>query len=371
MPGCNTLTKSLWFKMDSGRKIIHVDMDAFYASVAQREDPSLRGKPVAVGGKGGRGVVAAASYEARSFGVRSAMPSQTAQRLCPNLIFVSPDFDLYAAVSREIREIFYAYTDLVEPLSLDEAYLDVTQNKKGLNSATLIAKQIRRDIFNQTSLTASAGVSMNKFLAKVASDINKPDGLTLILPQDAEGFLERLPIDQFYGIGEKTAEKMRRIGIRTGAELKSKSELFLARHFGKSGRYFYRIVRAVDDRKVKPDRIRKSIGAERTFSEDLSSESKMIDKLSTITDILVQRINRAETAGRTVTLKIKYFDFEQTTRSKSFQTYLSDFQPIMEAVRSLLQTPELPTKPVRLLGVTLSNLEVNEQDSDLQLTIEF
>lgn len=346
-------------------------MDAFYASVEQRENPDLRGKPVAVGGAGGRGVVAAASYEARKYGVRSAMPSKTAARLCPDLIFVRPKFDLYKSVSRKIREIFFSYTDLVEPLSLDEAYLDVTQNKKGVHSATLIAKQIRQEILKETQLTASAGVSINKFLAKVASDINKPDGLTLILPQHAESFLEGLPVEKFFGIGKKTAEKMRRMGIRTGADLKAKSELYLARHFGKSGRYFFRIVRAIDEREVKPDRIRKSIGAERTFSEDLTTEADMIERLNHIAETLARRIESSQTSGRTVTLKIKYFDFEQTTRSKSFSHYISDYPEIMETVRGLLHEPEFPPKPVRLLGITLSNLDFELESQPLQLTLEF
>lgn len=346
-------------------------MDAFYASVEQREDPSLKGKPIAVGGAGGRGVVAAASYEARTFGVRSAMPSKTAARLCPDLIFVKPKFDLYRDVSRQIREIFYSYTDLVEPLSLDEAYLDVTQNKQGLSSATLIAKHIRREILEQTQLTASAGVSINKFLAKIASDINKPDGLTLILPEHAEKFLESLPIEKFFGIGKKTADKMRKIGIRTGADLKSKTELQLANRFGKSGRYFYRMVRALDDREVKPDRIRKSLGAERTFFEDLTEESEMIENLEKIATTVAQRLSSAGTAGRTITLKIKYLDFEQTTRSKSFNHFVSSYEEILTVSKALLHQPEFPPKSVRLLGITLSNLDLEIESQPLQLTLEF
>lgn len=357
--------------MDILRKIIHVDMDAFYASVEQREDPSLKGKPIAVGGAGGRGVVAAASYEARTFGVRSAMPSKTAARLCPDLIFVKPKFHLYRTVSRQIREIFYSYTDLVEPLSLDEAYLDVTQNKQGLTSATLIAKHIRREILEQTQLTASAGVSINKFLAKIASDINKPDGLTLILPEHAEKFLESLPIEKFFGIGKKTAEKMRKIGIRTGADLKAKSELQLAFRFGKSGRYFYRMVRALDDREVRPDRIRKSLGAERTFFEDLTEEADMVENLEKIATTVAERLKSADTAGRTITLKIKYLDFEQTTRSKSFNHFVSEYEEILTVSKSLLNQPEFPPKPVRLLGITLSNLDLEIEAQPHQLTLEF
>ncbi|MDP5171377.1 MAG: DNA polymerase IV [Bacteroidia bacterium] len=353
------------------RKIIHVDMDAFFASVEQRDNPELRGKPVAVGGAGGRGVVAAASYEARKFGVRSAMPSKTALRLCPDLIFVKPHFDHYRAVSRQIREIFYSYTDLVEPLSLDEAYLDVTHNKQGLISASQVAKRVRQEIFDATALTASAGVSINKFLAKIASDMNKPDGLTIILPEHAEKFLEQLPIEKFHGIGEKTAEKMRKFGIRNGADLKAKSELELAHRFGKSGRYFYRIVRALDDRPVQPNRIRKSLGAEQTFFEDLATESDMLDQLQRITETVVQRLANAGTSGRTITLKIKYHDFEQTTRSKTVSQYCDKMEQIFPIIRELLHQPHFPQKTVRLLGVTLSNLDLEIETQSMQLTLDF
>ncbi len=353
------------------RKILHVDMDAFYASVEQRDDPNLRGKPVAVGGAVGRGVVAAASYEARQYGVRSAMPSRTAARLCPDLIFVKPRFQQYRDVSRQIKNIFISYTDLVEPLSLDEAYLDVTQNKKGLESATLIAKQIKQDIHSETRLTASAGVSMNKFLAKVASGLNKPDGLTLILPEHAKTFLAQLPIEKFHGIGAKTAEKMRQLGIRSGADLKKKSELQLAQLFGKSGRHYYRIVRALDERPVKPDRVRKSLGAERTFAEDLHQEQEILERLNSILDKVIKRMNEAGVKGRTLTLKIKYHDFSQTTRSKTLSHYSDQKDEAWQVIQHLLHQPVFPEKPIRLLGVAYSNLDLSEPFTPLQLTLNF
>lgn len=346
-------------------------MDAFFASVEQRDDPDLRGKPVAVGGAGGRGVVAAASYEARAFGVYSAMPSRTASRLCPQLIFVKPKFDHYREVSNQIRDIFYSYTNLVEPLSLDEAYLDVTHNKQGIDSATAVARKIRQEIFAETHLTASAGVSINKFLAKIASGLHKPNGLTLILPDQAERFLEQLPIEKFFGIGAKTAEKMRSMGIFTGADLKAHSELELARRFGKSGRHYYHMVRALDDRPVVPDRIRKSVGAERTFSEDLADEGSMIHALEKIAIVLCDRLAKASTAGRTITLKIKYLDFSQTTRSRSLSRYVHTLEEIFPVIQELLHLPNFPEKPVRLLGISLSNLDLEEQPHPLQLDLEF
>ncbi len=346
-------------------------MDAFYASVEQRDNPDLKGKPVAVGGSSKRGVVAAASYEARKYGVRSAMPSVTAARLCPDLIFVRSRFDQYREVSRQIREIFFEYTDLVEPLSLDEAYLDVTENKKGILTATQIAREIRQRILEETQLTASAGISINKFLAKVATDINKPNGMTLIPPDRAEAFLEKLEIGKFFGIGAKTAEKMQRLGIFTGADLKARSEIDLAKLFGKSGRHYYRIVRALDKRPVKPDRIRKSVGAENTFFEDLKTEGEMISRLTPIVQKVVDRMQAVNLAGRTVTLKIKYHDFVINTRSRSSKTFLSTFEEIMPIVEALLHQPEFPPEPVRLLGVSLSNLNNEELDTPQQLTLEF
>ena len=353
------------------RKIIHIDMDAFYASVEQRDFPELKGKPVAVGGSSQRGVVAAASYEARKFGVRSAMPSVTAARLCPDLVFVKARFDVYREVSQQIRAIFLEYTDLVEPLSLDEAYLDVTENKKGIAAATQIAKEIRERILAETQLTASAGISINKFLAKVATDINKPNGMTLIPPDRAEAFLERLEIQKFYGIGAKTAEKMKRLGIFTGADLKARSEVDLARLFGKAGRHYFRIVRALDKRPVKPDRQRKSVGAENTFSEDLNTEAEMISKLTPIVHKVADRLGKADLAGRTVTLKIKYHDFVINTRSRSAGVFLATFEDLMPVVEALLHQPEFPPQPVRLLGVSVSNLNHDELAGPMQLTLEF
>lgn len=353
------------------RKIIHVDMDAFYASVEQRDFPEYRGKPLAVGGSRERGVVAAASYEARKYGVHSAMPSLTAARLCPDIIFVKPRFERYKEVSRQIRQIFYRYTDLVEPLSLDEAYLDVTENKKGIHSATLIAREIRQAIYEETQLRASAGISINKFLAKVASDINKPNGLTLIPPDRAISFLESLPIEKFFGIGKVTAAKMKKMGIHTGNDLKQRSELELAQRFGKAGRHYYRIVRALDNRRVQPNRPSKSVSAENTFQQDVVEPSVMIDFLEPITHSVVNRLTKLDTSGRTVTLKIKYHDFTISTRSKTVSHYLSEFDEIFAIVAQLLQQPQPPLKPVRLLGVGISNLHRDEDDLPRQLTLEF
>jgi len=353
------------------RKIIHIDMDAFYASVEQRDNPELRGKPVAVGWGGKRGVVAAASYEARQFGVRSALPSMTAKKLCPGLIFVKPRFDQYKLISTKIRGIFQEYTDLVEPLSLDEAYLDVTHNKKGYLSATHIAREIRERIFSETQLTASAGISINKFLAKVASDINKPNGITLIPPDRAEAFLEKLPVEKFFGIGKVTAEKMKKLGLRTGADIKSWTELELARKFGKMGRHYYKIVRARDERLVKPDRLGKSVGIENTFLEDMETEAEMLVELKSLTEKLCDRLQKVSTKTRTITLKIKYFDFELKTRSKSYNIFMDEAEQIFPVVEYLLSHPELPPKPVRLLGVYASNLDNILDDSPRQLTLDF
>lgn len=353
------------------RKIIHVDMDAFYASIEQRDKPELKGKPVAVGGSSKRGVVAAASYEARKYGVRSAMPSAKAYRLCPEITFVKPRFDRYQAVSQQIRAIFYTYTDLVEPLSLDEAYLDVTENKRGIASATHIAKEIRARIKAETHLTASAGISINKFLAKVASDIHKPDGMTLIPPDKALAFLEKLPIKKFHGIGKKTAEKMQRLGIHHGSELKARTELELVRHFGKAGRHYYRMVRALDDRPVRPNRIRKSVGAEHTFFDDLETEEAMLERLSPIVQKVCERMERLQAGGKTVTLKIKYQDFEITTRSRTVEQYLRSYEEVFSLIQVLLHQPTFPVKPVRLLGVSLSNLDLTVKEEATQLTLDF
>ncbi len=352
------------------RKIIHVDMDAFYASVEQRDNPELRGKPVAVGGSKDRGVVAAASYEARKFGVRSAMASSIAYRKCPDIIFVKPNFEKYKEVSQRIRDIFYEYTDLVEPLSLDEAYLDVTENKKGIETATRIAKEIRQRIYEETQLRASAGISINKFLAKVASDINKPNGQKTIMPDEVIPFLEALPIRKFYGIGEKTAEKMKKLGIHHGRDMKAWDQALLIREFGKSGLHYYNIVRGLQKSRVKPDRIRKSIGAERTFSTDLKTEEEMEEVLERIMEKLQERIEASGARGKTVTLKIKDFDFEQHTRSFSFQHYTNSKQDVFNKALELLHQP-FPEKPIRLLGITLSNLETEEKENYVQLTLDF
>ncbi len=353
------------------RKIIHIDMDAFYASVEQRDDPALRGRPVAVGGSSRRGVVASASYEARRYGVRSAMPSLTAQRLCPELIFVKSRFDVYRQVSQQIRDIFHEYTDLVEPLSLDEAYLDVTENKKDRKSATLIAEEIRQRIETVTRLTASAGVSFNKFLAKVASDINKPNGIKVITPAEAIPFLEQLPIEKFHGIGKVTAEKMRRMGIRNGADLKRLTLIELVKRFGKAGQHYFRIVRAEDDRPVNPNRIRKSIGAERTFSEDIRVTPIMKEKLEFIADIVFDYMEKRQNFGRTVTLKVKTPDFQILTRSRTFNSEIRDRQLLLDTVWELLDQHRSDFEAARLLGVTVSNLEREHDGAGIQLELPF
>ncbi|MCF6243097.1 MAG: DNA polymerase IV [Bacteroidales bacterium] len=354
------------------RKIIHIDMDAFFASVEQRDNPELRNKPIAVGGLGSRGVVAAASYEARKYGVRSAMPAKIAKRKCPFLIFVKPRFGVYKQVSRQIRQIFYEYTDLVEPLSLDEAYLDVSTHKKGKPSATLIAKEIKERIKQETGLTASAGISINKFLAKVASDYKKPDGLFLIKPEDAEVFVEELPIENFFGIGKVTAHKMHEMGIFFGSDLKKFSEIELIKRFGKQGSYYYHIARAVDLRKVVPNRQRKSVGAENTFEEDLSETSVMEAELMKITEKLIERIKKANTFGKTLTLKVKFSDFKQITRSKTYSVNITNFKDLWKYSLELFSSIDFSTKKVRLLGLSVSNLQNAEKsDNAIQLTFDF
>jgi len=344
-------------KVPEFRKIIHVDMDAFFASVEQRDFPELRGKPVAVGGSSKRGVVAAASYEARKFGVRSAMPSAVAARKCPGLIFVSSRFDVYREVSREIRGIFKRYSDLVEPLSLDEAYLDVTEPKvKGL-SATAVAREIRAAILNETGLTASAGVSFNKFLAKVGSDHDKPDGLTVIRPRDAPAFIAHLPIEKFYGVGPVTARKMNRLGIRNGADLRRLAEDELVERFGKAGRYYFRISRCRDEREVRTSRTRKSVGAERTFEKNITDPAEMIERLESIADKVGSRMQDNGLVGQTVTIKIKTADFDQTTRQTTTESPIAQKEELIELAELLLMhAPSPPDKPVRLLGISVSNL---------------
>ncbi|MBC9794483.1 DNA polymerase IV [Sinomicrobium weinanense] len=353
------------------RKIIHIDMDAFYASVEQKDNPELRGKPIAVGGGSKRGVVAAASYEARKFGVRSAMSGILARKLCPELIFVKTRFDRYREVSRKIRSVFYEYTDLVEPLSLDEAYLDVTENKKGNPSATLIAREIRQRIYDETGLNASAGISINKFIAKIASDYNKPNGQKTVNPEEVVPFLEALDIKKFYGVGKVTAEKMYKLGIFTGKDLKEKPIEFLEEQFGKSGKHYYYIVRGIHNSPVKPDRIPKSVGAERTFFENLSSEIFMLERLEQIAIELENRLLRNKISGKTVTLKIKYSDFTLQTRSKTLPYFVADKNLILEAARELLYQ-EKPQNSVRLLGISLSNLNTQKEEQvAVQLKFDF
>ncbi|GAA4275217.1 DNA polymerase IV [Aquimarina gracilis] len=346
--------------MVTHRKIIHVDMDAFYASVEQMDNPELKGKPLAVGGGSKRGVVSAASYEARVFGVRSAMPGFKARKLCPDLIFVRPRFDRYKEISTKIRKIFFDYTDLVEPLSLDEAYLDVTQNKKGNPSATLIAQEIRQRIFDEVGLTASAGISINKFIAKVASDYNKPNGQKTVNPEEVIDFLENLDVKKFYGVGKVTQAKMYEMGIYTGKDLKSKSEEFLTQHFGKAGRHYYQIVRGIHVSEVKPNRERKSLAAERTFSENISSEIYMLERLESIAEELQKRLKNSKVAGRTVTLKIKYSDFTLQTRSKTLPYFVSDADILLETAKELLYQDKMKNS-VRLLGISLSNLNTGQE----------
>ncbi|GGK14325.1 DNA polymerase IV 2 [Yeosuana aromativorans] len=345
------------------RKIIHVDMDAFYASVEQLDNPELKGKPIAVGGSEKRGVVSAASYEARKFGVKSAMSGMQAKRLCPELLFVRPRFDRYHEISKKIRRIFFDYTDLVEPLSLDEAYLDVTQNKKGNPSASLIAKEIRERIFKEVGLTASAGISINKFIAKVASDYNKPNGQKTVNPEDVISFLEQLDIRKFYGVGKVTAEKMYQMGIFTGLDLKQKSIEYLEEHFGKSGKYYYYVVRGIHNSEVKPNRIRKSLAAERTFNENLSSEIFMLEKLQQIAKEVSRRLTKSRVAGKTITLKIKYSDFTLQTRSKTLPYFVSDHSVILETAKDLLYQEKL-NNSVRLLGISISNLNTDKTPSN-------
>ena len=350
------------------RKIIHIDMDAFFASVEQRDNPELLGKPVAVGGSKKRGVVAAASYEARKFGVYSAMPSVTARKKCPDLIFVPPRFEVYKEVSQQIRSIFQQHTDLIEPLSLDEAYLDVTENKKGLATATDVAADIKKEIKQLTNLTASAGVSMNKFLAKIASDYDKPDGLFVITPNRSQQFIDQLPIDKFFGVGKVTAAKMKSLGIRNGMELKQWSREDLVNKFGKAGHYFFDVANGQDDRPVTAHRERKSIGAERTFSDDIKSLDSLNESLELIAEEVTRRVLKQDASGRTVTVKIKFSNFTQITRSFSLSTPVNDFESIVSTSKYLLQETFEEGMSVRLLGITLSNLD-NKQETVLQMTL--
>ncbi len=358
------------------RKIIHIDMDAFYASVEQHDNPELKGKPVAVGGSRERGVVAAASYEARKFGVRSAMSSALAFRKCPKIVFVKPRFERYKEISNQIREVFANYTDLIEPLSLDEAFLDVTHNKKGIPSATLIAKEIKREIKEKTGLNASAGISINKFIAKIASDYNKPDGITLVGPEKVQVFLEQLPIEDFFGVGKVTAQKMKSLGIIDGRTLKNWNKDDLIRTFGKSGGFYYDIVRGNDDRPVNPNRVIKSLGAENTFDHDYHDLSDMKMVLDPIARTVFKRLEKAGKSGKTLTLKVKFSDFTQITRSHSEPFPIQTLNDILNITYELLENVDWNTydQGVRLLGITLSNFEGEESTSlkgGQQLTLEF
>ncbi|KPF89416.1 DNA repair protein [Novosphingobium sp. AAP93] len=339
------------------RKVIHIDMDAFFASVEQRDNPELRGKPVAVGGSSARGVVAAASYEARVFGVRSAMPSVRAARLCPELIFCKPRFDVYKAVSQQIRAVFLHFTPHVEPLSLDEAYLDVTDDLRGIGSATRIAELIRARIKAETGLTASAGVSYNKFLAKIASDQNKPDGMCVIRPGEGAAFVAKLPVKRFHGVGPRGAEKMAALGIETGADLAMRDLAFLRQHFGSQADYLYRAARGIDLRRVRADRPRKSVGGERTFERDIGSGPALREVLERIITLVWERIERSGARGRTVTLKLKDTGFRTITRAKSLPAPVADEAQFAEAARALLDSVLPLPQPVRLMGLTLSALE--------------
>ncbi|HYD36147.1 MAG TPA: DNA polymerase IV [Allosphingosinicella sp.] len=346
------------------RKIIHVDMDAFYASVEQRDNPELRGKPLAVGG-GVRGVVAAASYEARKYGIRSAMPAVTAKRRCPDLIFVKPRFDAYRAVSEQIRAIFRDYTPHVEPLSLDEAYLDVTEDLKGIGVATLIAEEIRARIRAETGLTASAGVSYNKFLAKLASDQNKPDGLCVVTPARGPAFVEGLPVKRFHGVGPKTAEKMARLGIETGADLKARSLEWLAAHFGSSAQYYFDLARGICHRQVRADRPYKSVSAEDTFLEDLSDPEALLAELERIgRHVWTKRVVGKGLSGRTVNLKVKYADFQIVTRARTLDRPVGGEAEFLDIGADLLRALLPPVKSIRLLGLGLSGLGEAEPRRD-------
>lgn len=357
-------------EMNPNRKIIHIDMDAFFAAVEQMDNPELRGKPIAVGGSESRGVVAAASYEARKFGVRSAISGVLAKKYCPELIFVRPRFERYKEISNQIHKIFRDYTDLIEPLSLDEAYLDVTQNKKGNPSASLLAQEIRNRIFNEVGLTASAGISINKFVAKIASDYNKPNGQKTVTPDEVIPFLEVLPIRKFYGVGKVTTEKMYQLGIFTGLELKNKSLEFLEKHFGKSGSYYYHVVRGIHNSEVKSSRIAKSVAAEHTFEVNLSSEIFMLEQLEKIANSLERRLKKHNVSGKTVTLKIKYSDFTQQTRSKTLPYFIADKGLILETVKELLYQERMKDS-VRLLGISMSNLNTEVKKAVVAVQLKF
>ena len=349
------------------RKIIHVDMDAFYASVEQRDNPELRGKPVIVGHAEGRGVVLTASYEARKFGVRSAMPGKEAKRRCPEGIFTPPRFSAYKEASEIIRSVFHRYTDLVEPLSLDEAYLDVTQDKLQIGSALEIAKAIKKNIFDETQLTSSAGVSINKFVAKVASGMQKPDGLTFIAPSKIEAFMEQLQVKDFFGVGKVTAEKMNRMNLFTGADLKQLSLEELVKHFGKAGRFYYKIVRGIDDRPVQPERETKSVSVEDTFSEDVLDFETLDAEMNVLAERLAKRLQKYELAGKTITIKVKYHDFKNVTRSQTFAERVNETEILAVTARQLLRQTEAGQKKIRLLGIGVSGFEEADKNGQLEL----
>jgi len=346
-------------------------MDAFFASIEQRDNADYKGKPLAVGYAGARGVVAAASYEARRYGVRSAMASKTALRKCPHLIFVMPRFEVYKSVSRQIMEIFHEYTDLVEPLSLDEAFLDVTENHKQMASATQIAQEIKQKITDAVGLTASAGVSFNKFLAKIASDYNKPNGLFVVKPKDAERFVETLAIEQFFGVGKVTAERMHQLGIKTGADLKQWSEQGLVANFGKAGHMYYQNARAIDNRSVESQRIRKSVSSETTFAIDIDRFEEIVPELEKLTHEVIDYVNKKDFKGRTVSLKIKFSDFKIISRSKTFTTPISDYETLFKTGMELLSMVDLSPK-IRLIGIGVKNNEEEMSWADaIQLRIRF
>lgn len=352
------------------RKIIHVDMDAFYASIEQRDHPELKGKPIAVGGNAERGVIAAASYEARVFGIKSAMPSMIAVKKCPHLIFVKPNFEKYSFVSQQIRTIFLEYSDKVEPLSLDEAYIDVTHNKKGMLSASMIAKEIRSKIFEVTGLTASAGISINKFLAKVGSDLNKPNGQFLIPPSDALRFIEQLPVKKFPYVGAKTAQKMYKLGIYNGGDLKKLSEIQLNQQFGKQGTYYYQVVRCIQNSEVISSRLRKSLAVERTLMNNIVGVDLCLQELDYVLNELDRRLKKSKLSAKTITLKIKYHNFEIQSKSKSLIHYTNKITQIFEVIKVLLNAIDIAQKPIRLIGISLSNLN-NKQEVYEQLTFNF
>jgi DNA polymerase IV len=364
------------YKMSVLRKIIHIDMDAFFASVEQRDFPELRGLPVAVGGSKDRGVVAAASYEARKFGVKSAMSSRIAARKCPNLIFKKARFDAYKKASDEVHQIFKSYTDLIEPLSLDEAYLDVTTNKKGIKSATIIANKIRKEIFSQTGLTASAGISSNKFVAKLASEVNKPNGFCLIPPKEISSFMESLPVSQFHGIGKVTSKKLNSIGVIIGRDLKRLSLEFLTQNFGKHGAHYFQICRGIDDRAVIPNRSRKSIGAEQTFEKDMHLNSDLEIQLQKVGARLYTRLRKSEKKAKSITLKIKFSDFTQLTRSFTLSpdsglAFFNTESQIINQALSMLQGVSIPKTGVRLMGISMSNFIEKNEIISRQLTLDF